>query len=35
MSRAMLGKKGFRKMAGDHSIDLYIEKLIEHGQRRQ
>ena len=34
-SKAMFGKKGFRKMASDHSIDLYIEKLIVHGQRRQ
>ena len=34
-SRAMFGKKGFRKMAGDHSIDLYIEKLVKHGKRRQ
>lgn len=34
-SRTMLGKKGFRKMASDHSIDLYVEKLIVHGQRRQ
>ena len=34
-SKAMLGKNGFRKMASDHSIDLYIKKLIAHGQRRQ
>lgn len=34
-SRAMVGKKGFKKMASDHSIDRYIEKLIVHGQRRQ
>ncbi|MCY4421275.1 MAG: lipase family protein [Gammaproteobacteria bacterium] len=34
-SKAMLAKKGFRKMAGDHSIDLYIKKLIVHAQRRQ
>ena len=34
-SKAMFGKKGFRKMASDHSIDLYIEKLIVHGKRRQ
>ena len=34
-SRAMFGKKGFRKMANDHLIDRYIEKLIVHGQRRQ
>ena len=34
-SKAMLGKKGFRKMASDHSIDLYIEKLIVHAQHRQ
>ena len=34
-SKAMFGKTGFRKMASDHSIDLYIEKLIVHGNRRQ
>ena len=34
-SKALLGKNSFRKMASDHSIDLYIEKLIVHGQRRQ
>jgi len=25
---------GFKKMAGDHSIDLYVEKLRVHGERR-
>ena len=34
-SKAMFGKKGFRKMADDHSIDRYVEKLIVHGKRRQ
>lgn len=34
----MIGKKwfrGFKQMVGDHSIDLYIEKLRVHGLRRQ